>query len=211
MSIAVRPSIGGCADRGRSSPGGPSNSKATPRSIPTICSARTRLYDRGRSGIKAHENETFDHVNQQLAALGLRFADPDEERKFRAEHAASVLTRQRVLIGFALVVFLAYAVRDIAIGPTFGYGALYLRIFFILPILGLSFVLTYAESVRPHFQTVFVALLVIVIAAIGMLSLLYPHYGPTDPAQANRTMSTMMLTLAIMTVAGLRFEYAITV
>jgi adenylate cyclase len=150
-------------------------------------------------------------VHKLLAALGLRFADPDEEGKFQAEHAASVLTRQRVLIGFSLIVFLAYAVRDIAIGPTFGYGALYLRIFFILPVLGLSFVLTYAESVRPHFQTVFVSLLVIVIAAIGMLSLLYPHYGPADPAQANRTMSSMMLTLAIMTVAGLRFENAVAV
>jgi class 3 adenylate cyclase len=42
-----------------------------------------------------------------------------------------------------------------------------------------------------------------------MLSLLYPHYGPTDPAQANRTMSTMMLTLALMSVAGLRFEQAV--
>lgn len=150
-------------------------------------------------------------MHKQLAALGLRFSDPKEEETFQAEHAATVLPRQRVLIGFALVVFLAYAVRDIAIGPTFGYGALYLRIFFILPILGLSFVLTFTESVRPHFQTVFVSLLVIVIAAIGMLSLLYPHYGPTDPAQANRTMSSMMLTLAIMTIAGLRFEYAVAV
>jgi class 3 adenylate cyclase len=148
-------------------------------------------------------------VDKQLAALGLRFADPDEEQKFRAEQAAAVLPRQRVLIAFALLVFLAYAVRDIAIGPTFGYGALYLRLFFILPVLGLSFVLTYAESVRPHFQSVFVSLLVIVIAATGMLSLLYPHYGPADPAQANRTMSTMMLTLALMSVAGLRFEQAV--
>jgi class 3 adenylate cyclase len=148
-------------------------------------------------------------VEKQLAALGLRFADPDEEQKYRAEQAAAVLPRQRVLIAFALLIFLAYAVRDIAIGPTFGYGPLYLRLFFILPILGLSFVLTYAESVRPHFQNVFVSLLVIVIAATGMLSLLYPHYGPTDPAQANRTMSTMMLTLALMSVAGLRFENAV--
>ena len=150
-------------------------------------------------------------MNKQLAALGLRFADPDEERRYQAEHAAAVLPRQRVLIAFAIVVFLAYAVRDIAIGPTFGYGALYLRLFFILPILGLSFVLTYSEAAQPYFQRVFVALLVIVIAAIGMLSLLYPHYGPTDPAQANRTMSTMMLVLAIMSVAGLRFEFALCV
>jgi adenylate cyclase len=150
-------------------------------------------------------------VHNQLVALGLRFADPGAESKFQTELAATALPRQRLLIAFSLVVFLAYAVRDIAIGPTFGYGALYLRIFFILPILGIGFVSTFLDSVRPHFQIVFLCLLVIVIAAIGMLSLLYPHYGPADPAQANRTMSSMMLTLAIMTVAGLRFEYAVSV
>jgi class 3 adenylate cyclase len=147
-------------------------------------------------------------VDKQLATLGLRFADPDEERRFRAEHAASVLPRQRVLIAFALVAFLAYAVRDLSVGPTFGYSALYLRIFFILPVLGLGFVLTYSESIQPHFQTVFMALIVIVIAAVGMLSLLYPQYAPTDPAQANRTITTVMLTLAIMGAAGLMFAHA---
>lgn len=147
-------------------------------------------------------------VDKSLAALGLRFADPDDERAFQAEHDGSMLMRQRVLIGMALVIFLVYAIRDIAIGPSFGYGALYFRLFFILPVLGLSFALTFSEAVRPHFQTVFTALLVIVIAAVGMLSLLYPHYGPTDPAQTSRTMSTMMMTLAIMALSGLRFEQA---
>ena len=173
--------------------------------------ARPRLCEPGGSGIKTPENDLCDTCKSCLPPWGFALPTPSKKQTFQAEHAATVLTRQRVLIGFALMVFLAYAVRDIAIGPTFGYGALYLRIFFILPILGLSFVLTFAESVRPHFQTMFVSLLVIVIAAIGMLSLLYPHYGPTDPAQANRTMSSMMLTLAIMTIAGLRFENAIAV
>jgi class 3 adenylate cyclase len=150
-------------------------------------------------------------VNKHLAALGLRFADPDEERKFQAERAASVLPRQRVLIGFALVVFLLYAVRDIAIGPAFGYGPLYWRLFFILPVLGASLALSFTDSVKPHFPTVFMALTVVTIAALGMLSLLYPHYGPSDPAQANRTMSSMMIILAVMAVGGLGFVEAMLV
>src|SRR6185295_15750892 len=127
----------------------------------------------------------------------------------QAEHDRSMLGRQRVLIGLAMAIFLVYAVRDIAIGPTFGYGALYFRIFFILPLLGVSFALTFSEFLRPHFQTAFTALLVIIIAAVGMLSLLYPHYGPTDPAQTNRTMSTMLMIVVIMVLSGLRFEQAV--
>src|SRR5262245_39818048 len=148
-------------------------------------------------------------VQRLLKPMGLRFADAEEEARFQAEHDGSMLGRQRLLIGLALVVFLVYAVRDIAIGPTFGYGALYFRMFFVLPILGLSLALSYTQAVRPHFQTVFTALLVIVIAALGMLSLPYPHYGPTDPAQTNRTMSTMLLIVAIMVLSGLRFEQAV--
>jgi class 3 adenylate cyclase len=139
----------------------------------------------------------------------LRFADTEQEARFRAEHTARVLTRQRVLIAFAFIVYLVYAVRDIAIGPTFGYAPLYLRVFFILPVIVIAFGLTFSPAVRPHFHSAFTAVLVIMVASQGILSLLYPHYGPTDPAQANRTMSSMMLILAIMTVAGLRFESAV--
>lgn len=148
-------------------------------------------------------------LNRYLLPLGLYFADPDEEARFRTESTARVLTRQRVLIAFTFVVYLVYAVRDIAMGPTTGYAPLYLRIFFILPVLGAAFGLTFSPTVRPHFHTVMTTVIVIVIASLGMLSLLYPHYSPTDPAQANRTMSTMMLILALMTVAGLRFPNAV--
>ena len=58
------------------------------------------------------------------------------------------------------------ATADIAIGPTFGYGALYFRVFFVLPLLGFSLAISYAHAVRPHFTTVFTALLVIVIAQL---------------------------------------------
>lgn len=150
-------------------------------------------------------------VRRLLTRMGLRFADSGEEAQFQAEHAASMLGRQRFLIGLALVVFLVYAVRDIAIGPTFGYGALYFRLFVILPILAVSFAASFSDFVRPQFPVVFTALLVVVIAAIGTLSLLYPHYGPTDPAQTNRTMSTMMLILGIMALSGLRFTHAIAI
>jgi class 3 adenylate cyclase len=150
-------------------------------------------------------------VRRLLARMGLRFADAGDEAMFQAEHAVAMLPRQRFLIGLALVVFLVYAVRDIAIGPTFGYGALYFRLFVILPILAISFAASFSEFVRPQFQVVFTALLVVVIAAIGTLSLLYPHYGPTDPAQTNRTMSTMMLILGIMALSGLRFGHAVAV
>ncbi len=148
-------------------------------------------------------------LNRYLTAFGLRFADPDEEARFRTETTERVLQRQRVLIAFTLVVYLLYAVRDIALGPAFGYAPLYLRMFFILPVIGIAFGLTFSPAVRPHFHTVMTTVIVIVIASLGMLSLLYPHYGPTDPAQASRTMSTMMLILALMTVAGLRFPHAV--
>ncbi|MEQ1863206.1 MAG: adenylate/guanylate cyclase domain-containing protein [Micropepsaceae bacterium] len=150
-----------------------------------------------------------DPLHKPLSAWGLRFDDPEREAQFRAELTARVLTRQRVLIVFAFVIYLVYAVRDIALGPTFGYAPLYLRVFFILPVIGIAFGLTFSPTVRPQFHSVFTAVLVIIVACQGMLSLLYPHYGPTDPAQANRTMSSMMMILAIMTVAGLRFESAV--
>jgi adenylate cyclase len=148
-------------------------------------------------------------LDRYLAPLGLLFADPAAEARFRAEQTARALPRQRVLIGFTFAVYLIYAVRDIAIGPAFGYAPLYLRMFFILPVLGIAFGLTFSPNVRPHFHAVMTTVIVIVIASLGMLSLLYPHYGPTDPAQSNRTMSSMMLILALMTVAGLRFPHAV--
>lgn len=150
-----------------------------------------------------------DPLHKPLAAWGLRFDDPEREAQFRAESAVRVLTRQRVLIVFAFVVYLVYAVRDISLGPTFGYAPLYLRVFFILPVIAIAFGLTFSPTVRPRFHSVFTSILVIVIACQGMLSLLYPHYGPTDPSQANRTMSSMMMILAVMTVGGLRFEHAV--
>ena len=150
-----------------------------------------------------------DPLHKPLAAWGLRFDDPERETQFRAESTARALTRQRVLIVFAFVIYLVYAVRDIALGPTFGYAPLYLRVFVILPVIAIAFGLTFSPTVRPRFHSVFTSVLVIVIACQGMLSLLYPHYGPTDPAQANRTMSSMMMILAVMTVAGLRVEHAV--
>lgn len=150
-----------------------------------------------------------DTLNRHLAALGLRFANPDDERKFRAEHATAMLPRQRVLTGFALVSFLVFAVRDIAGGPTFGWAAFYWRVFFILPLLGLTFVLTFSQAVRPQFERIFVTIFATVIAATGVLSLLYPPYGATDPAQATRTMTTMMLIIAVTCVAGIRFAHAV--
>jgi class 3 adenylate cyclase len=150
-----------------------------------------------------------DPMHNMLVAWGLRFADPDQEARFRAEQVVRVLPRQRALIAFAIVVYLVYAVRDIAIGPSFGYAPLYWRMFFILPVIAITLGLTFSPAIRPQFPSVFAAVLVIVIASQGILSLLYPHYGPTDPQQSTRTMSSMMLILAIMTVAGIRFEHAI--
>lgn len=150
-----------------------------------------------------------DPLHNSLVAWGLRFADPDEEARFRTEQAVRVLPRQRALIAFAIVVYLIYAVRDVAIGPNFGYAPLYWRMFFILPVIAITLGLTFSPAIRPQFPSVFAAVLVVVIAAQGILSLLYPHYGPTDPAQSSRTMSTVMLILGIMAVAGIRFEHAI--
>ncbi|MBL9098046.1 MAG: hypothetical protein JNK07_14035 [Alphaproteobacteria bacterium] len=150
-------------------------------------------------------------MNKQLAAMGLRFADPVQEQNFRAAYAAEVLVRQRVLAGFGLVVFLVFALRDIAIGPVFGWEPFYWRIFVILPLLAFAFVSSFTESLQPQFPRIFAALLIAVIAATGTLSLLYPPYGPNDPAQMTRTLSTMMMLVATMCVAGLRFEHAVVV
>lgn len=151
----------------------------------------------------------LDPLHKPLTDWGLRFADPEQEALYRAEHVVRVLPQQRVLIAFAFIVYLVYAVRDIAIGPTAGYAPLYWRVFFILPVIAITFGLTFSPTVRPQFPSVFAAVLVIIVASQGILSLLYPHYGPTDPAHATRTMSSMMLILSIMTVAGIRFEHAV--
>ncbi len=150
-----------------------------------------------------------DPLHNTLVAWGMRFADPDEEARFRAEHVARVLPRQRALIGFALVIYLVFAVRDVAIGPNTGYAPLYWRMFFIMPVIAITFGLTFSTATRPQFSSVFAAVLVIIVAAQGVLSLLYPPYGPTDPLHTTRTMSSIMLILAIMAVAGIRFEHAI--
>jgi class 3 adenylate cyclase len=148
-------------------------------------------------------------LDNTLTSLGLRFADPRAEARFAEESSARALPRQRALIVFAFVVYLVYAVRDIAIGPTFGYEPLYFRVFFILPVIAIVFGLSFSAAVQPSFHAVMTALAVTIIASQGMLSLLYPHFGPADPAQANRTMSTMMLILGVMSVSGLRFPYAV--
>jgi class 3 adenylate cyclase len=144
-----------------------------------------------------------------LTKYGLRFADRQVEERFRAESAKRVLPRQRALIVFAFVVYLVYAVRDVALGPTFGYEPLFLRVYFILPVIAIVFGLSFHSAVHASFHSVMTALAVVIIASQGILSLLYPHYGPTDPAQANRTMSTMMLILGVMSVSGLRFTTVI--
>lgn len=147
-------------------------------------------------------------VDQILDGLGLKFSNPVDEERFRSQSAALALPRQRVLLVFTLIVYLVYAVRDIALGPTFGYGPLYLRVFFILPAVATVLALSYLQTLQPRFHAVMATIVLIMITAQGALSLLYPHFGPTDPTQANRTMSSMMLILAVTTVAGLRFAYA---
>lgn len=150
-------------------------------------------------------------VNQLLANLGLRFSDSAQETAFRREASAAALPRQRLLAALGLIIFLVYAVRDVALGSAAGYAPLYFRVFLILPMLGFGLAMSYRANARETYQTLFTALLVGVIAAVGVLSLLYPKYAPTDPSQANRTMSSILLVFGLMTLSGLRFTQTILV
>lgn len=159
----------------------------------------------------ANVNRDDVRVNQFLANLGLRFQDGAQEAAFRRESSAAALPRQRLLAALGLIIFLVYAVRDVALGSAAGYAPLYFRVFLILPMLGFGLAMSYRANARETYQTLFTALLVGVIAAVGILSLLYPQYAPTDPSQANRTMSSMLLVFGIMTLSGLRFTQTVLV
>lgn len=150
-------------------------------------------------------------MNKLLQTIGLRFPDAGQEATFRREFAAAVLPRQRLLAALGLIIFLLYAIRDVALGSAVGYAPLYFRLFLILPMLGFGLAMSYRENARETYQTLFTALLIAVIAAVGILSLLYPQYAPTDPSQANRTMSSLLLIFGLMTLSGLRFTHAFTV
>jgi class 3 adenylate cyclase len=150
-------------------------------------------------------------VNNILSAIGLRFSDNAQEAEFRREFTAAALRRQRVLATLGLVIFLVYAVRDVALGSAAGYAPLYFRVFFILPMLGFGLAMSYRPNARDAYHTLFTALLIAVIAAVGILSLLYPQYAPRDPSQANRTMSSVLLVFGVMTLSGLRFTHALLV
>jgi class 3 adenylate cyclase len=150
-------------------------------------------------------------VNQLLSTIGLRFSDKTQEAEFRREFTAAALPRQRVLATLGLIIFLVYAIRDVALGSAAGYAPLYFRVFFVLPMLAFGLAMSYRANAREAYHTLFTALLIAVIAAVGILSLLYPHYAPTDPSQANRTMSTVLLVFGVMTLSGLRFTHAMLV
>jgi class 3 adenylate cyclase len=147
-------------------------------------------------------------VNDLLIKWGLRFADAKDEAAFWAEQSKGGLRRQQVLAGFGFLVFLVYAVRDVLIGPANGWTPLYIRVFFLLPVLGAAFAMSFVEDFKKYYRDVATATIVAVILATGMITFFY-HYEPGGPEQANRTMTSLMLIVLVMTVSGIGFVRAV--
>lgn len=148
-------------------------------------------------------------MNQFLTLIGLRFAAAEDEAAYRAAASAAALPLQRALLWLGLTAILAYAIRDVSVADQVGYAPLFFRVFFLLPVLAIGIALSYVESARAQFQSIMASLIVVTIAGVGILSLLYPHNDAHDPGSSARTMSTIIITLAVMTLSGLRFEQAV--
>lgn len=147
-------------------------------------------------------------MNEHLVSLGLRFSDRSEEQRFRRDFAHAVLPIQRGALVVSLAIMLLFTIRDVQLADVYGTFPLFFRLFVILPILAIALWLTYLPGVVRFHQAFFFALAILLVAIVISQIFLVPPSAQYDARFGFRAMTTMTLVVGVVTLSGLRFEYA---
>jgi len=144
-----------------------------------------------------------------LSLLGLRFSDPAIELRFRNDFSRAVLPVQRAGLTLGIVVMGLFVVRDVQLTSVLGAEPLMFRLFVMIPYLTAGLGLTFTQWMQRFHQPTFFAYCIGLIAIIHILYSFAMPTGPTDPRYGFRAMSSMLTIIGVVTLSGLRFEYAI--
>jgi adenylate cyclase len=144
-----------------------------------------------------------------LSFLGLRFSDPAVELKFRSDFSRAVLPVQRAGLTLGIVVMAMFVVRDVQLTKVLGAEPLMFRLFVMIPYLTAGLGLTFTQWMKRFHQPTFFVYCIGLIAIIHILYSFAMPTGPTDPRYGFRAMSSMLTIVGVVTLSGLRFEYAI--
>jgi class 3 adenylate cyclase len=148
-------------------------------------------------------------LERLLSFLGLRFSDPAVELRFRSDFSRAVLPVQRAGLTLGIVVMALFVVRDVQLTSVLGAEPLMFRLFVMIPYLTAGLGLTFTQWMRRFHQPTFFAYCIGLIAIIHILYSFATPTGPTDPRYGFRAMSSMLTIVGVVTLSGLRFEYAI--
>lgn len=148
-------------------------------------------------------------LDQALALLGLRFADGAVEARFRSDFSRTVLPVQRAGLTLGIVVMGLFVVRDVQLTSVLGAEPLMFRLFVMIPYLAAGLGLTFTQWMRRFHQPTFFAYCIGLIVIIHVLYSFAMPTGPTDPRYGFRAMSSMLTIIGVVTLSGLRFEYAL--
>lgn len=145
-----------------------------------------------------------------LTAIGLRFADAQQEDAFRRSYAEALIPIQRAGLTLGLLIMGLFLVRDVELSKVLGPGPLMFRLFVIIPYFAISLALTFTPWAVRHHQLFFlICALTLVGLTFTLFSMTTGTVGVIDPRFGFRTMSSMLLMIGVVTLSGLRFEYAI--
>ncbi len=145
-----------------------------------------------------------------LTAIGLRFADAQQEAAFRRSYAEALIPIQRAGLTLGLIIMGLFLIRDVELTKVLGPGPLIFRLFVIIPYFAISLALTFTPWAVRHHQTFFlICALALVVLTFLLFSMATGTVGVIDPRFGFRTMSSMLLMIGVVTLSGLRCEYAI--
>lgn len=148
-------------------------------------------------------------LNRVLGAIGLRFADPVIEQRFRDDFSRSVLPIQRAGLMLGLIVMGLFTIRDVQLVAVVGSQPLMYRLFVLIPFLALGLALTFSDLMKRFHQGTFAAFCLGLIVLVFILYSFAMPTGATDPRFGFRAMSTMLLIVGVVALSGLRFENAL--
>jgi adenylate cyclase len=148
-------------------------------------------------------------LERLLSIIGLRFADAETERAFRQDFTQAVLPIQRVGLILALIVMGLFTIRDVQLTSVLGPGPLMFRLFVIIPFIAGGLALSFTQWVRRQHQLFFLGYCLGLVVIVHILYSFATPTGPTDPRFGFRAMSSMLLIAGVVTLSGLRFEYAV--
>jgi class 3 adenylate cyclase len=148
-------------------------------------------------------------LDRVLSLIGLRFHDRAAEQGFRDDFSRAVLPIQRAGLTLGLVVMALFVVRDVQLTSVLGAEPLMFRLFVIVPFLTAGLILTFTPWMARFHQPVFFIYCLAFIVLIHILYSFAMPTGPTDPRYGFRAMSSMLVTVGVVTLSGLRFEFAV--